>query len=922
MNKHPAHEEFEDRIRGLDKEIARQRRTAKKLKDSEKRYRLAVDALNEGVILQEASGRIAIWNKSAEKIFGMTAEACLGRPSIDMDWPTIHPDGTKFRSEDHPGMVTLRTSEPCHDVPMGVLKSNGEVKWISINTKPVFYSPGKKPHAVVISFSDITERLEVEQDLLKEAVRRRILIEQSRDGIVVIDQDGKVHEANQKFADMLGYTLDEAKELFVWDWDATWDQDQLRGMIRNVDEAGDHFETRHRRRDGSIYDVEISTNGAVFEGQKMVFCVCRDITERKRAERILRESESRLQALSDASFEAIFFSDKGVCIDQNKTASRIFGYSDAEAVGRHGSEWIVPEDRELVRRHMMSGYERPYQVTALRKDGTTFPAEIQGRMYRYQDRPVRVTALRDITDRKKAEEALRESEERFRRLFEEAPIAIQGYYPDGTIHYWNKANEKTYGYTKAEAIGKNLIDLIIPAEMRAAVAEIIRHGAATGDMPPSGELSLKRKDGSRVPVLSAHVAIIRKTAETELFCLDSDLTEQKRLQAELQQAQKLEAIGTLTGGIAHDFNNILGIIIGNGELALDDVPDWNPAHYNLKEILKAGLRGKDIVRQLLTFSHKTEHNPKPIHLIPAFEDVIRFIRATIPATIDIRHEMLATRDTILSEPTVIYQVLMNLCSNSSQAMEATGGAIFIRMLNEFIDAHGQDTHPGLATGDYLVLTVRDTGPGIDPAIIDRIFDPYFTTKEAGKGTGMGLAVVKGIVESHKGAVTVTTRPGSGATFTVYLPITDEPPIIETDKPKVLEMGTETILFVDDEKSIIDMGSEMLTRLGYTVETAMTPQSALDLFQSDPRRFDLVITDMTMPQMTGLQLTKRIKAINPKVSVILCTGFSTYITPEKADAMGIQGYLMKPIVKLELANLVRKVLDASQTAGEGLHPGGF
>ncbi len=908
MRKHPSYEELEDRIRALEKEIARQKRAAKSLQESEKWYHLVVDALSEGVILQEASGRTAIWNKSAQKIFGRANQARVGHTPKDKDRPTIHPDGTKFCGEDHPSMVTLRTGKPCHEVPMGVLRENGEVKWISINTTPVFISPGQKPHAVVISFSDITQRRKVEQDLLKEAVRRRVLIEQSRDGIVVIDQDGKVHEANQKFADMLGYGLEEAKKLYVWDWDAQWDRDHLMGRIRNVDQAGEHFETRHRRKDGSIYDVEISTNGAVFEGQKMVFCVCRDITERKGAEKVLRESESRLQALSDASFEAIFFSDKGVCIDQNKTAERIFGYSDSEAVGRHGTEWIVPEDRELVRQHMMSGYEKPYQVTALRKDGTTFPAEIQGRMYRYQDRPVRVTALRDITERKKAEQALRESEERFRRLFEEAPVAIQGYRPDGTIHYWNKANEKTYGYTKAEAIGKNLVDLIIPMDMRAAVAEIIRHGARTGEMPPSGELSLQRKDGSRVPVLSSHVAIMGKSRETELYCLDSDLTEQKRLQAELQQAHKMEAIGTLTSGIAHDFNNILGIIIGNLELALDDVPDWNPAHYNLKAILKAGLRGKDIVRQLLTFCHKTEHMPKPVHLIPTFEDVVRFIRATIPATIEIHHEVLAREDTVLSKPTVIYQVLMNLCSNAAQAMEKTGGAILIRMQNVTINTGAEDIPQGLTPGKYLQLTVADTGPGIDPKIIDRIFDPYFTTKEIGKGTGMGLAVVKGIVESHKGAVMVATRPGGGATFTVHFPLTDQPPGVETEKPKLLEMGDETILFVDDEKSIVDMGSQMLVRLGYTVETAMTPLAALDRFQSDPGRFDLVITDMTMPQMTGLQLTKKIKAISPKVAVILCTGFSTYITPEKAEAMGIQGYLMKPIVKLEMAGLVRKVLD--------------
>jgi PAS domain S-box-containing protein len=513
------------------------------------------------------------------------------------------------------------------------------------------------------------------------------------------------------------------------------------------------------------------------------------------------------------------------------------------------------------------------------------------------------------TESRKAEQALRQSEERFRRLFEEAPVAIQGYTPDGIVTYWNKANEQTYGYSAKEAIGKNLLDLIIPAEIRAMAAEIVKKGAETGEMPQPMEFTLKRKDGSRVPVLSAHVAIKHKGKEIELYCLDNDLTELKRLQAELQQAHKMEAIGTLTGGIAHDFNNILGIIIGNCELALDSVPDCNPACFNLKEIIKAGLRAKDIVRQLLTFCRKSDHQPKAIHLIPVFKDALAFIRATIPATVEIRYEISAAEDTILSESAVLYQVMMNLCSNSAQAMEMAEGAISISVRNITIDTQGRGFPSELAPGKYIQIVVSDTGPGIDPAIIDRIFDPYFTTKAIGKGTGMGLAVVQGIVKSHGGAITVESTLQAGATFTVFFPLTDASPQVMNDTPETLQLGDETILFVDDEKSIVDMCQEMLSRLGYHVEAALTPIEALEKYQNDPKRFDLVITDMTMPQMTGLQLTKRLKAIDPQARIILCTGFSAYITPEKAEAMGIRGYLMKPIVKLEMAGLVRKVLDS-------------
>jgi PAS domain S-box-containing protein len=513
-----------------------------------------------------------------------------------------------------------------------------------------------------------------------------------------------------------------------------------------------------------------------------------------------------------------------------------------------------------------------------------------------------------VSERESAEQALRESEERFRGLFEEAPIAIQGYYPDGTIHYWNKANYRTYGYTPEEAIGKNLLDLIIPEEMRAEVAKVIRHGAETGEMPPFSELTLRRKDGSRVPVLSSHVVVRSKYKEPELYCLDNDLTEQKRLQAELQQAHKMEAIGTLTGGISHDFNNILGIITGNCELALEVESEQNPAYHYLTEILKAALRGQDIVRQLLTFCRKTEHRPRPMCLIPIIEEAVRLIRAAIPAHVDIRHELAATDDKILSEPTFIYQVLMNLCSNAAQAMETTGGLIDIRLQNVTVEEGGREYPPALTPARYVQLMVADTGPGIDPSLIDRVFDPYYTTKAVGKGTGLGLAVVQGIVKSHRGAVSVISELGKGTTFIVYLPLSEGVASAETEEPIQLEFGDETILLVDDEKSIVEMAGVMLGRLGYSVETFTSPLAALERFLQVPLHFDLVITDLSMPQMTGLELIESLRVANPEVPVILCTGFGAQLTPEKMKSARLDGYLTKPIIRLELAGTVRKALD--------------
>ncbi|MFH1985049.1 MAG: PAS domain S-box protein [Pseudomonadota bacterium] len=797
MDKKPSYEELARRLADMEETLAEL--GAASLLESERLHRAVVASLKEGVILQEAGGRIVTWNASAEKIFGITAADTVGRTSLDIAWPTISSDGRELEGKDHPSMITLATGRPCHDVLMGVRRAPDDIRWISVNTQPIFEEGKTTPSAVAISFSDCTARMSAEAELAREAVRRRILIEQSRDGIVVLDEDGKVFEVNKKFADMLGYTIQEALELYVWNWENLVPKATVLEMIKAVDAAGDHFETEHRRKDGTTYPVEISTNGAVIDGRKMVFCVCRDITERKAAEEVLRESE-----------------------------------------------------------------------------------------------------------------------ERFRRLFEEAPIAIQGYLPDGTINYWNSASIDTYGYTTEEAVGKNLLDLIIPPEMRDDVVRAIRQGADTGEMPPSEELSLMKKDGSRVLVLSSHVAIRRPGKETELYCIDNDLTEIKQLQAALEQAHKMEAIGTLTGGIAHDFNNILGVIIGNCELALDDVPEWNPAHSNLEEIKTAGLRAKDIVRQLLTFCRRGGLERKPIPLVAVLHGVVKFIRAAIPTTIDIQCDFRSTADTILSEPSLIYQVLMNLCSNAARAMADTGGCILIGVKN-ISRSPGQPgaVLAGLPSGHYIQLTVSDTGPGIGPDIIDRIFDPYFTTAEVGKGSGMGLAVVQGIINAHNGRISVESTPGAGAKFTVILPLVDGSPEPAHSDAAAIPTGGESILLVDDERSVAVMQQKLLLRLGYTVHIETDPMQAVSIFRENPARFDLVLTDMTMPAMDGLELARQVKTIRHGMPVILCTGHSEQVTPEKLVAIGIEGYLMKPISKSDMANQVRRVLGSSRDTHESM-----
>ena len=385
------------------------------------------------------------------------------------------------------------------------------------------------------------------------------------------------------------------------------------------------------------------------------------------------------------------------------------------------------------------------------------------------------------------------------------------------------------------------------------------------------------------------------------------MQERSRLEEQLRQAQKMEAIGTLAGGIAHDFNNILGAMIGHAELAADRISPASPAGQHLREVLSAGDRARGLVRQILTFSRQSEHERRPVVLQDVVREVMQLIRASLPSTIELRHQIEPERMGVFADATQIHQVLMNLCANAEYAMREEGGVLDVHLRAVDVDPDFAAAHPPLRTGPHVRLTVRDTGHGIDPSIRERVFDPYFTTKRAGEGTGMGLAVAHGIVTAHGGTITLESAPGRGARFDVYLERTDGAEAPSAPLEDLARGQGERILIVDDEPSLARLWSATFDNLGYRAVAYTDAREALEAFRRAPDSFDLVLTDQTMPQLTGEALVREFLRLRPDLPIILSTGFSHTMTEAHAKALGVRAFLMKPLSRRDLCLTVQRLL---------------
>jgi len=769
------------------------------------------------------------------------------------------------------------------------------------------------------------------RELHESQARFRAIAENSPDAIIITDAAGIVLYNNESFEKIFGYGRDELlgqssivllpenlrgheqkkREIFC----SSPDRESITATIESV----------MLRKDGSELPVEFSLYSWDMNCDWFFATIIRDITERRRtadelktAYEDLRRSRDFFQDVFNAAGDGIYVTDElGIVVFANRALHEMLKYNPGELIGKHATVMTamipgIESDPELERKMYTMDYSVAFETFFLRKDGVSIPVE--SRLAHVQDgqqtSPALIFIVRDITQRKQAEDEIHRANDYFASILKTSPDAVFVANNEGIIVAANESVYDVYGYRPDEFIGNHVTIVAVVNEEALARSFAMMEKLNDEGIVRNVACEHRRKDGTVIQVEASH-ALLKNPDGTASGSISStrDVTQRKRFEEELRQSQKMEAMGTLAGGIAHDFNNILAAIIGYTELSRDIAAD-DQVRRNLDQVLQAADRARNLVKQILTFSRKAEPERKPILAHVAVRDALKLIRATVPKTVEIQTDIADLPHVIVGDATEVHQVVMNLCTNSVHAMHERGGVLRVSLAAADISPAATAAFNDIAPGRYVRLSVSDTGTGIRPEIIGRIFDPFFTTKSVNKGTGMGLAVVHGIVKSYGGEILIDSTPGRGAVFTVLFPcFDDQAPSDEAAARQDIARGSERILLVEDEELIIACMQAQLASLGYRVTARQDAREALAEFQNNSDGFDLIITDQTMPHLSGDQFASAVLEIKPGMPIILCTGFSETIDEPSAKAMGVQGFVMKPVGIQEMSDAIRAVLDA-------------
>ena len=685
------------------------------------------------------------------------------------------------------------------------------------------------------------------------------------------------------------------------------------------EDSPDLYSTKILARSGERIDVEISSAIIQYQGKPAVLASARNISERIQAEKALRESEERFRALSEGAFDGVAIHEKGLILETNNAFDRIFGLEAREAIGKSVFDFAAPESRDTVINNMLSGYDMPYYAYGLRKDGSKVYGEMIGRNIRYKGRDARVTAIRDLTDRKKAENALRESEERYRTLVETSPDAIVMTDMNNKLVMVNQGTARLLGYDSAEEVMEkvdNVFTHIDPEFHEVAEDRFKQYNRTRGTR--AAIYRLVRRDQNEVCVeVNSSVLADPEGNMIGVISVIRDITdrilaeeERRKLEEQIQHAQKLESLGILAGGIAHDFNNLLMGVLGNASLALLDLPKGSPVRHSVEQIEKTARAAADLTNQMLAYSGKGRFMVEPVDISKLVKDMAGLLKVSISKKVDLKFDFDQDLPPVEADAAQLRQVIMNLIINASEAIGDEPGVVSVRTGTVEADSSffaETYTHDNLPEGAYVYLEVADSGCGMDQETIGRIFDPFFTSKFTGRG--LGLAAVLGIVRGHKGAVRVQSEPGQGTTIrVVFPPATDgkHPPAPESRKKKPGKVGGK-ILVVDDEASIRDVTRRMLESSGFEVVTAKNGREAVETFKEQGQQIAGVLLDATMPQMDGLETFERLRRIRKDVRVVLSSGYSEQEATQRFTGKGLTGFIQKPYRYDDLIDKLHEVL---------------
>ncbi|MFZ2448805.1 MAG: PAS domain S-box protein [Syntrophobacteraceae bacterium] len=945
-------------------DITERKRSEIRLQDSEQRLQSVIQGYPIPAFVIGTDHRVVCWNKALEEVSHIRADEVVGtkdhwrafyntqRPCMaDLLVDETTPEAISLWYDGISNKSSLL--EEAYEATDFFREVGGEGRWLHFTAAAIRDSQGALVGAIE-TVEDVTEHKMAEDALISANRQLNDIIEFLPDATAVFDGDKKVIAWNRAMEEMTGVSKNEMIGKGNYTCTVPFYGDRRPHLLDLIDAHDEEIASRypHVARKGDILYAEtfaprlhggegayvfataaplLDAHGNRVGGIESI----RDITEQKQAEEALRESRQQLSDIINFLPDATFVIDgNGKVIAWSRAMEEMTGIRAEDMLGKGNYEYALPfygERRPILIDLVLQGQpeiEQGYvamERTAGAISGEAYmPALRGGGLYLYAKASAlfdckgnvvgAIESIRDITDRKRMEKAVVEAEAKYRSIFENALMGIFQTVPEGRFIRVNMALARMFGYDSPEEVMNAVTDIsrqiYVNPERRTELLRLLEEREMVQDF----EVQFYRRDKSVAWIILNIRAIRDRNGKiVHLEGIAQDITDSKLLAARLNQAQKMEAIGTLAGGIAHDFNNILAPIIGYADLSLNAVPIGTRLHQNIEQILVSGNRARDLVKQILTFSRKAEPERRPVQVSLLIKETLKLLRSSLPSTIEIRQDLdsEAMDGAVMADPSQIHQVLMNLCTNASHAMREKGGVLSIMLKNVDIGSGAGRELPDLDPGSYLKLTVADTGHGIDESVRQRIFDPYFTTKGPSEGTGLGLALVYGITKSLAGGIAVSSKPGEGTAFDVYFPRAEtvQTPLVNRSAP--LPSGKGLVLVIDDEKAIVDMLKEMLESLGYNVAGRYSSGDALQAFRARPDIFDLVITDLTMPHMTGTDLAKEMLKIRADTPIILCTGFSETVDENRTRLLGIKGFLMKPVALRDLAVTVNRVLSQGQ-----------